>query len=150
VFGAYTFVDGVFAIVSATRGQGDRPWWALVIKGVAGIAVGVIAIFWPGITALSLVLVIAAWAIASGIFEVATAIRLRKEITGEWLLALAGIGSIVFGLFLAIAPGAGALALLWIIASYAILFGALFIALGLRLRSCAHHTGGFGAVGHAA
>jgi len=90
LFGAFAFTDGVFAIVSAIRRQGERPWWSLVIEGMAGIAAGLVTLFWPGITALALLFVIAAWAIVTGGLEIAAAIRLRKQITGEWLLALAG------------------------------------------------------------
>ena len=139
VFGAYALVDGIFALVSAIARQGDRPWWALVIKGIGGMAVGVITFFWPGITALSLLFLIAGWAIGSGALEIATALRLRRQIHGEWLLVLAGAASVVFGILLAIAPGPGALAVLWIIGSYAIVFGVLFIALGVRLRAHWHH-----------
>jgi uncharacterized membrane protein HdeD (DUF308 family) len=134
VFGAYALVDGVFAIVSATMGQSGRPWWALVLRGIAGIATGIITIFLPAITAISLLMVIAAWAIVGGVLEISAAIRLRKLIVGEWLLGLAGLASIVFGAMLFLSPGAGALAVLWIIASYAIVFGVLFIVLGFKLR----------------
>ncbi len=135
LFGAYALVDGVFAIVSAIRGQAGRSWWELAIEGIAGIAAGVIALVWPGITALALLFVIAAWAIVTGVLEVVAAIRLRQRIEREWLLALAGIASILFGVVLIIAPVPGALAVLWLIGIYAILFGALLVALGLKLRS---------------
>jgi uncharacterized membrane protein HdeD (DUF308 family) len=134
LFGAWALVDGVFAIVSATRRQAGQPWWALVIKGVAGIGAGIITIFWPGITALSLLLIIAAWAIVSGAFEIVAAVRLRRQLEGEWLLVLAGLASIVFGTLLIVSPGAGALALVWVIGAYAVVFGLLFTVLGVRLR----------------
>lgn len=134
VFGAWAFVDGIFALVSAVAGQGSQPWWALVIKGIAGIAAGVVTLLWPGITAISLLLVIAAWALVSGAFEIAAAIRLRKQIEGEWLLGLAGALSILFGALLLMNPGAGALTVLWLIGAYAIVFGIMFIVLGFKLR----------------
>ena len=112
-----------------------RKWWALVLRGLFAVLFGIIALAWPGITALVLLYLIAAWAFVTGIFEIVAAIRLREEIRGEWLLALSGILSVLFGLALVIWPGAGALALIWVIGAYAIAFGALLIALGFRLRS---------------
>lgn len=140
VFGAWAFVDGIFALVSAVMRQGARPWWALVIKGVAGIAAGVVTLLWPGITTVALLFVIAAWAIVSGIMEISAAIRLRKHIEGEWLLGIAGALSILFGGLLLANPATGALAVLWIIGAYAIVFGILFITLGVKLRKTQGHA----------
>jgi uncharacterized membrane protein HdeD (DUF308 family) len=135
-FGAYSLVDGVLAIVSAIRWRGeiDR-WWVLLIEGLAGIAAGLVTFFWPGITALALLYVIAAWALITGILEIAAAIRLRKIIDGEWLLALTGILSIAVGVLLAVFPSAGALALVIWIGAYVAAAGVLLIALAFRLRS---------------
>jgi uncharacterized membrane protein HdeD (DUF308 family) len=135
LFGAYALVDGIFALAAAMVRHEGQPWWALLLRGATGILAGLTTFFWPAITALALVFVIAAWAIVSGAFEIATAIRLRKVIKGEWLLVFAGIAAIVFGVLLAVAPGSGALALIWIIGSYSIVIGVLFIALGIRLRA---------------
>src|SRR5262249_17224658 len=89
LWGAYAFVDGVLAIVSAIRRRGgSQHWWLLLLEGIAGVVVGVMTFAWPGITALVLLYMIAAWALVTGVFEIAEAIRLRKAITGEWLLAL--------------------------------------------------------------
>ena len=94
-----------------------------------------ITVLWPGITAIALVYVIAAWALVTGVFEIAAAVRLRQVITGEWLLILSGIASIIFG-FLAIAlPLVGALAIALGIGIYAVIFGTLLIALGFKLRN---------------
>src|SRR3954467_745485 len=134
LFGAYAFADGVLAIVSAIRRRGTDRWWLLLLEGIVGIAAGVLTLLWPGITALALLYVIAAWALVTGAFEVAAAIRLRKVITGEWLLALSGIFSIALGVLLILAPGPGALALVIWIGAYALVFGALLFALGLRLK----------------
>jgi len=116
-----------------------RNWWALVLRGLFavlfGIAAGIIAFAWPGITALALLFLISGWAVVTGVFEIVAAIRLRKEIRGEWLLALSGILSVLFGVALVINPAAGALAVVWLIGAYAITFGVLMIALGFRLRS---------------
>jgi uncharacterized membrane protein HdeD (DUF308 family) len=135
LFGAYALVDGIFAVIAgiASYGRNER-WWAVLLEGVAGIILGVLTFFWPGTTALVLVYFIAAWALITGIFEIVAAIRLRKEIEGEWVMILSGIVSIIFGLFLVVAPGAGALGLTWVIGAYAIVFGILLIALAFRLR----------------
>jgi uncharacterized membrane protein HdeD (DUF308 family) len=141
-FGAYAFVDGVLAIISAVRhrGETDRGW--LIFEGIAGIAAGVLTFIWPGITALALLYVIAAWALVTGAFEIAAAIRLRKVITGEWLLILSGIASIGLGVLLVLFPASGALALVLWIGAYALVFGALLVGFSIRLHSWAksHHS----------
>jgi uncharacterized membrane protein HdeD (DUF308 family) len=136
LFGSWAIVDGSFNIASALRGRRDeKPWGALLLEGVAGIAAGVLAIMWPGITALVLLWLIATWAIVTGVAEIVAAIRLRKSVRGEWLLALAGVLSIAFGVLLFLRPGAGALAITLWIGAYAIVFGALMLALSFRLRA---------------
>ncbi len=142
VFGAYAFADGVLAIISAIRRErpGDR-WWLLLLEGIAGIGAGIVTLLWPGITALVLLYVIAAWALVTGVLEIAAAIRLRKAIKGEWLLILSGILSVALGVLLVLFPGPGALALVIWIGAYAFVFGALLLALGLRLRSLRPSTG---------
>jgi uncharacterized membrane protein HdeD (DUF308 family) len=134
LFGAYALVDGVFALIGAIRGGGREPWWLLVLEGLVGIGIGVLTLFAPGITALALLFYIAIWAIATGVLEVAGAISLRKEIEGEWLLILSGIASVLFGVLLVARPAAGALAVLWLIGSYAIVFGVLMIMLAFKAR----------------
>jgi len=136
LFGAYALVDGIFAVIAGIRSYGrNERWWAVLLEGVAGIILGVLTFLWPGTTALVLVYFIAAWALITGIFEIVAAIRLRKEIEGEWMLVLSGIVSILFGLFLVVAPGAGALGLTWVIGAYAVVFGILLIILAFRLRN---------------
>jgi uncharacterized membrane protein HdeD (DUF308 family) len=136
LFGAYALVDGVLTIVSAVRNRAaiDR-WWVLLLEGIVGVAVGILTFLWPGITALALLYVIAAWALVTGGLEIAAAIRLRKVIDHEWLLTLSGIASVALGVLLVLFPGAGALALVIWIGAYAIVFGALLIALGFKLHS---------------
>jgi uncharacterized membrane protein HdeD (DUF308 family) len=134
LFGVYALVDGVLAIVTAVRRRGADRWWLLLLEGLVGIAAGVLTFLWPAITAIALLYVIAAWALVTGAFEIAAAIRLRKAITGEWLLALSGIFSIALGVLLVLFPGPGALAVTIWIGAYAFVFGALLFALGLRLR----------------
>jgi len=124
LFGAYALVDGILAILFAVRAAGrQQQWGAMLVEGVIGMLVAGLAFFWPGLTVLALLYLIATWSILTGIFEIAAAIRLRREITGEWLLALGGAASILFGLFLIVLPGAGALAVLWLIGGYAWVFG---------------------------
>jgi uncharacterized membrane protein HdeD (DUF308 family) len=134
LFGAYALVDGVLAIVTAVRRRGADRWWLLLLEGLVGIAAGVLTFMWPAITAVALLYLIAAWALVTGAFEIAAAIRLRKAISGEWLLALSGVFSIALGVLLVLFPGPGALAVTIWIGAYAFVFGALLFALGLRLR----------------
>jgi uncharacterized membrane protein HdeD (DUF308 family) len=141
LFGAYALVDGVFAVVGGFSMAGQRErWWVMVLEGIAGILIGLIAFFWPGITTLVLLYFIATWAIVTGIFEVIAAIRLRREIEGEWLMALAGIASILLGVFLILQPAAGAIGLIWWIGSLSIVFGVLLIILSFRLRGLVART----------
>jgi uncharacterized membrane protein HdeD (DUF308 family) len=136
LFGAYAIANGVINLVLAARTPaGETRWGSLVFESIASIVAGALTLFWPGITALVLLFVIAGWAIATGIAQVVAAVRLRKQIRGEWLLALAGVLSIAFGVLLLLFPGAGALAVIIWIGAYAIVIGALLIALGVRLRS---------------
>lgn len=135
VFGAYVFVDGIFAVVAGIgmRRQIDR-WWLIVLEGVAGIILGLLTFRSPDTTALVLVTFIAAWSIVTGIFEIATAMRLRKLIANEWLLILSGVVSIIFGALLIAQPGAGAISIVWLLGAYALLFGILTLMLALRVR----------------
>jgi uncharacterized membrane protein HdeD (DUF308 family) len=139
VWGAYAVADGVLALVAAwlVRDQG-RPFWSLVVVGLLGIGAGVLTFAWPQITALTVLMFIAAWAMLMGAFQVVAAVRLRKEIEGEWLLGLSGVLSMIFGGLMVAYPGAGALAMVTVIAAYAFVFGVLLIVLGFRLRASAH------------
>jgi uncharacterized membrane protein HdeD (DUF308 family) len=139
LYGAFALVDGVLSLIAAFSGSAKPvPTWWLVVVGVIGIAAGIVTFLWPGITAILLVLFIGAWALVHGIFEIIGAIQLRKEIDNEWMLILGGALSVLFGVVVLIAPGAGALGLIWAIATYSILFGITFVALALRLRRHAH------------
>ena len=140
LWGAYALIDGVLGLVASFRtGQDHR--WALLIEGIVGIAAGIITFAWPGLTALVLLYIIAAWSLVTGILEIVGAIRLRKVIENEWWMAISGALSILFGIILFVAPGAGALALVWLIAAYAIVFGVILLALAFRLRGMAHRGG---------
>jgi len=137
LFGAYAFADGVLALITALRQRGNDRWWLLVLHGILGMAVGVVTLLWPGITALALLYLIAAWALLTGALEIAAAIRLRKVITGEWLLVIAGIAAVALGVLLVLFPGPGALALVIWIGAYALVAGVLLVMLAFRLRSWA-------------
>ena len=138
-FGAYALWDGVFAVIGAFRTQGERRW-ALILAGLVGIAAGLVTFFWPGAATLAILTIIAAWAIVTGVFEIIGAIRLREEIEGEWLMLLSGLLSVLFGIALVIWPVAGLVAVTWMIGAYAIIFGILLIALGIRLRNWRGNT----------
>lgn len=134
LFGAFALADGIMALVAAFAGCTGKPWWTLVLKAIVSVLAAGVAFLMPGSTALTLLYIIAFWAIAVGLMEVSVAIRLRKEIEGEMFLALGGVLSILFGILMIVRPGAGALALTWLIGGYAIGFGMLLIALGFRLK----------------
>jgi uncharacterized membrane protein HdeD (DUF308 family) len=136
LFGAYALVDGVFAIVGVFGGtRGGTPRWLLLIEGIAGILAGIIAFVLPGLTAIVLLYLIAAWAVVTGIFEIASAIRLRQEIRGEWALIVGGALSVLFGVILAvIGPVAGLLSLIWLIGVYAVAFGILMLITAFQVR----------------
>jgi uncharacterized membrane protein HdeD (DUF308 family) len=135
LFGAYAIVDGVFKVVSGVRKRpdGSRDGWT-VLAGILGIAAGVVAAVWPGITALVLLVLIASWAIVTGAFEIVAAYRLREQIEGEAMLALGGALSIAFGVLALLMPGAGALAVVWLIGAYAVATGIVLLIAAYRLN----------------
>lgn len=136
LFGAYAFVDGIFAIGSGISGalSGSSRWW-LVLGGIAGVIVGLITFFYPGITAVTLLYFIGAWAIVTGVFQVIGAIELRQVIKDEWLLIFSGVLSVIFGVLVFVYPQATALSIIWLIAAYAVIFGIATVALGFRVKS---------------
>jgi uncharacterized membrane protein HdeD (DUF308 family) len=136
-YGAFALIDGVLAVVAAITGGAPAPRWWLAIVGLLGIATGLLVFMMPGLTALVLLYFIAGWAIATGVFQIIGAIRLRKEIDDEWYLILSGVVSVLFGIGVMMAPGAGALALLWVIGIYAVVMGAIMVALAFRLKKFA-------------
>jgi len=134
LFGAYALVDGVLAIVVALRGETDHRVF-IGLEGVVGVLAGLATFVYPGLTALVLLYIIAFWAILTGVLEVVAAVRLRRAIPNEWGLIIGGILSVLFGIVLVVSPGAGALAVVFLIGAYAILFGVTLLALSWRLRS---------------
>jgi uncharacterized membrane protein HdeD (DUF308 family) len=135
LWGAWALADGVTALVAGWRARdGEKPMWQIVLVGLVGIAAGILTFVMPGVTAIALLIMIAVWAIVSGVFQIVAAIRLRKEIANEWMLILSGALSVVFGALMILSPGAGALAVLWIIGSFAIAFGVLLVILAFKLK----------------
>lgn len=135
LYGVFVLVDGVSALVAGFLGKtvAVSRWWLLVV-GLLGIIAGVVTFVWPGMTALILLYFIAGWAVSTGVFHIVGAIRVRREIDNEWLFIVNGALSVLFGVALFAMPGAGAVALIWIIAAYAILYGVLMIGFALKVR----------------
>jgi uncharacterized membrane protein HdeD (DUF308 family) len=136
VFGAYALVDGVFSIVSAVRAaESHQRWGQLLLVGICGILAAAVVWFYPGLAALGLLFVIAAWAIVTGVLEISAAFRLRQFMSDWWWWLIAGVASLLFGVLLFWHPGAGALAVLWLIGTYAIAFGIFLLGLAWRLHA---------------
>lgn len=134
-FGAYALIDGILSLAAALRGRGHTENWGLfLLQGLLGVGLGVLTWLAPEATAVAILLYIAAWALVTGVLEIVAAIRLRREIEGEFWLALGGLLSIIFAMLVLAFPLAGALGLIWLIGGYAIAFGILLVALGLRVR----------------
>lgn len=134
VFGAYAVFDGVMAIiVGFQRKSDDDSWWSWALDGFLSIVIGLMALFWPEATALAFVIWMAAWAVVAGIFRIIAAIRLRKEIEGEWALGLSGLLMVIWGVLMALIPAAGLLSLAWLIGVFALLIGVM-VVLSFRLR----------------
>jgi len=135
MWGAWAFVDGITSLVTAYKARdGGKPIWPLVLIGVLGIAAGLITFFAPGVAAVTLLVFIAAWAIVTGVLEIVHAIRVRKSISNEWMLILSGVLSVVVGLYMLSSPAGGALAIIWVIAFWSILFGVLLCSAAFRLK----------------
>jgi uncharacterized membrane protein HdeD (DUF308 family) len=136
LFGIYAVVDGSFALFAAIGGWRHREdRWLLLLEGFIGIGAGILALRAPGITAVALLFFIAAWALATGVLRIVAAIRLRKEITGEFWLALSGIAAVVFAFLVMMNPAAGALAIAWLIGWYALFLGAMLVMLSIKLHN---------------
>ncbi len=134
LFAFWMLIDGAAALIHTWQSRGKGNWWLGLLEGIAGIVAGILALAWPAITALVLLLLVGSWAIVTGVMEVWAAIRLRAVIQGELLLGLSGVISVLFGLFVIVFPGAGIFSVLWLIGIYAIVFGLALVWLGWRLR----------------
>ncbi len=140
LFGVYCLINGALTLISAFRRGRERPrWWSLVLEGSFNVLVGVLTLVWPGITLMGLLLAVGIWSIITGGLQIATAIRLRKEIDGEWLMMLGGLLSVLFGSVVLLWPDAGALAISWWVGSYIFVMGIVMGILAFRLRR--HSTG---------
>jgi uncharacterized membrane protein HdeD (DUF308 family) len=136
LFGFYALIDGLVSFAGVMRAAEVHERWAsLLVEALAGIAIGMVTLAWPAIPALSLMYVIAAWALSSGIFEIAAGFRLRRHVQGEWLLTLSGVASLVLGILMLSLPLAGPLAIAYWVGAYAFVFGVLLIGLGFQLRA---------------
>jgi uncharacterized membrane protein HdeD (DUF308 family) len=139
IFGVYAFVEGVLAIMAGLRGVREHDRWGwMLVEGIVGIGAGLIAFFMPGVGALAIVWLVAAWAVITGVLEIGAAIRLRKIIEGEWMLMLAGVLAILLGFFIMSRPGLGALLLTTWLGVYAIFAGIVTLFLAFRVRNWAH------------
>ena len=144
LFAAFAFVDGIASIISGIMGarRKEQRWWALILSGIVGVAIGVLFVVMPILTTMAYAIVslamLAAWSIITGVLELTAAVKLRKEIKGEWLLALAGILSILLGLaviwIVLNDPLATFLSVAWIIGLYAFASGIVLVVQSLRLR----------------
>jgi uncharacterized membrane protein HdeD (DUF308 family) len=135
LFGAFAIANGVLSLALAAKVPKGYPrFGSLVLGGILGIIAGIITFFWPGLTAIGLLILIAAWVIATGIMEIVAAIKLRKYLNHEWLLVIAGLLSVAFGVLLVLLPGPGALFLVWWLGAYAFVFGILLLVLAFKLR----------------
>jgi uncharacterized membrane protein HdeD (DUF308 family) len=141
LFGVYALIDGVFSLFAALTGWQHREnRWLLLLEGLIGLGAALVTLRSPGITAVVLIFFIAAWALGTGVLRIIGAIRLRREISGEFWLALSGIASVAFAFFVMLRPAAGALAMIWVIGWYALFTGAMLVALSFRLRSLRGRT----------
>ena len=140
LFGLFALADGIVNVMSAIAGREYENWWLVLLGGVSGIVVGALTFFNPGATALTLLFLIALWAVVTGVVQIVAAVQLRNEIKGEFWYGLGGLMSVAFGVFLVARPGAGALAVLWLIASFAMLFGTIQILMAFEARSFANRV----------
>jgi uncharacterized membrane protein HdeD (DUF308 family) len=137
VFGVFAVISGITAIAAALRNTEFPGWGWLLAEGILGVLVGVVALVWPGITALAFLYLLAAWAILTGIFELVAPLAFPMSGGRAVLTALAGVISIIFGILIAAQPSSGLLAVVWLIGVYAIVFGIMYIAAYFESRSLA-------------
>lgn len=136
LIGVNALIDGAMCVFIGIRGGGDgRPWWEMILLGLVGVGFGAAALAWPGPLLATLVIFVGAWAIARGIVEIAAAIKLRKVIDDEWLLALSGAFSVAFGILLLSKPIEGILAISMVIGCFLFAYGLAAVAFSFRLRS---------------
>lgn len=139
LFGVYALVDGIISLGAAVRGWSHREdRWLLLLEGLIGVGVGIITLQAPGVTALALLFFIAVWALAIGVLRIVGAIRLRREVSGEFWMILSGLAAVVFAFLVMEHPAAGALAMIRVIGWFAIFWGAMLVMLSFKLRRLAN------------
>lgn len=135
-FGVFALLTGLAEIVTAVRaGEAHMRWGWLAFAGIVGVVAGILTFVWPGITALALLFVIAAWALVSGVAEIIFALSWPDTLAHPWLAALSGALSVVFGILLVVWPRSGVIALTWLVGIYAIIYGANQLYYAYRLRA---------------
>jgi len=144
VAAAFMLVDGIFAFFSMFSRRDSPFWWSSFFEALVGVGIGLALLLWPGVGLLTFLYFLAAWAVVSGVFEIITAIRLRKVIEREWALGFAGLSSIAFGVAILVFPGLGLIATSWMLGAYAIIFGVLMINTSINVRRDQHKIGGIG------
>ncbi|HLZ63280.1 MAG TPA: HdeD family acid-resistance protein [Ktedonosporobacter sp.] len=137
MFGVFAVISGISAVAFALRNREEQGWGFLLFEGILGILAGVVALVWPGITALAFLYLLAAWAIITGVLELAAPLSFPMSLGRGVLMALAGLLSIVFGIIIAAQPAAGLLAVVWLIGIYAIVFGIMYVVVYFESRSLA-------------
>jgi uncharacterized membrane protein HdeD (DUF308 family) len=138
-FGVYALVDGVSTVWGAVKGRkADGSWWLLALEGLLGVWIGWMALSRPGEITLAFLVLFALWAIFGGVLRIITAIRLRKEIQGEWMMIASGAISVLFGTFLLTQPLAGVLAMMWAVGIFAIIIGVIMVMLAMKARGFAN------------
>ncbi len=140
LFAAFLLIDGIALLVALVRGEpgARRHGWSVALMGIVSVGVGIATVFWPGITALTLLYLAAFWAVSLGAVQVVTAFRLRRVIKGEIWLIIGGLLTVLFGIYLVAFPGPGLLSLVWLIGLWAIVFGITSLVLAWRLRGLHH------------
>lgn len=138
IFGAFVLLDGIFSVIAGITSRKENfYWWTLLFTGLLEIAIGLLTLFWPNVTGIVLLYLIASWAVIIGILDIVLAIQIRREIKNEWMLILDGIFSVLIGVLLFVFPAASAMAVAWLIGLFAIFLGIVFIILAFRLRKLA-------------
>ncbi len=139
LFGVYALLDGIAALAVATRAGAREHLWALTLEGLAGVGIGLAASLWTRMAIDLLALLIAFWAIATGVLECVAAVQLGRELPGASLIAVGGIASLALGCAILLWPTAGALALVVLVGAYALVFGAAMLAQALHVRQALRH-----------
>lgn len=134
LFAIYAIADGIGHLIALFSGLRVSPWWVQLLSGLLSLAAGVIALVSPGLTAAALLILVATWAIVTGVLSMVTAIRFRTVIDNEWLYVLGGLLSVALGVLFVAMPGAGILSLVWLLGVYALAMGVLLIAFAFRIR----------------